>query len=260
MRILIQHIEIWQWALLALGAFLVGLSKTGIAGIGILNVAIFALVLPSMTSVGVVLPILISADIVAVTAYRRHAVWKYLWPLFPWAIAGIIAGWAAFKYIQSHVPDVNAANASVARIIGAILLGLLVLNWWREKNKSEGGVVPHSFWFTAGMGILAGFTTMIANAAGPIMILYLLAMQLPKMEFIGTAAWYFLLLNCFKVPFSANLDLINAESFRVALSMMPFAISGALFGRVIIKYINQEWFEKTALVFTFVAALRLLFS
>jgi hypothetical protein len=247
-----SDISFWQWFFLALGSFSVGLSKTGVPGIGILNVAIFALVLPSRNSVGVVLPILIAADIVAVTAYNRHAVWSHLWRLFPWAAGGVVLGYFAMGQIN---------DKQVAQLIGAILLALVILTLWRKwsQRNVEEEVANASPLFTGAMGIAGGFTTLVANAAGPIMTLYLLAMRLPKMEFLGTGAWYFLILNCFKVPFMMQLQLVNAPSLLLSAKLAPFAICGALFGRAIIKYINQEWFEKTAIAFTVIAALRLLF-
>ena len=250
-----MHLDAWQWVTLVLAAFLVGLSKTGISGIGTFAVAIFALVLPARESVGAVLPILICGDIVAVTAYRRHAVWAHLWRLFPWAAAGIILGYAALGRINAE---------GVAKLVGAILLVVVVLQWWRQCSANrQGGKaerhVPHRLWFVAAVGMLAGFTTMVANAAGPIMIVYLLAMRLPKMEFIGTGAWYFLLLNLFKVPFSSQLGLINPASLLLDLRLAPVAVVGALAGRALIPFIDQALFETLALVFTFLAALRLVF-
>ncbi len=248
------HLGIGPWAVLIVGALLIGLSKTGISGIGIFAVALFALVLPTRESVGAVLPVLIAADLVAVTAYRRHAVWPYLWPLFPWAAAGIIVGYFAIGRINDR---------QVATLVGVILLVLVVLQWWRMRRAQAASAtadtdVPTSLPFVATVGILAGFTTMVANAAGPIMILYLLAMRLPKMEFIGTGAWYFLLLNLFKVPFSLQLGLISPTSLAVDLWLFPLAIIGAIGGRALIPYINQQLFESLALIFTVIAAIKLL--
>ena len=273
-----MHLDGWQWALAALAAFLVGLSKTGIAGIGIFAVAIFASVFPPLLSTGIVLPILISADIVAVGAYRRHAVHSHLVRLFPWAAVGIVLGYFAMEHISGE---------QVARLIGAVLMVMVVLHIWRTRSaqaktrptpnpptstpqpptqiassvqtpSTEIEVVPHSLWFAAIMGLTAGFTTMLANAAGPIMIMYLLAMRLPKMEFFGTSAWYFLVLNLFKVPFSHQLGLISLSSLQVDLWLAPFAVMGALFGRALIPYINQKLFENLALACTLLAGLRLL--
>ena len=87
------------------------------------------------------------------------------------------------------------------------------------------------------------------------MMLYLLAMRLPKIAFIGTAAWYFLLLNLFKAPFSISLGLINPASLGVAVWLGPFAALGALVGRPIVKHLNQRLFELVILGLTFFAAL-----
>ncbi len=247
------HLEAWQWTVLILATFLIGLSKTGITGIGTFAVAIFALVLPARESVGAVLPILICGDIIAVTAYRRHAVWSHLWRLFPWAAMGIILGYAALGRIDA---------AGVSRLVGAILLVVVTLQWWRQRRTSRRGRdpaedVPRGLWFVVVVGMLAGFTTMVANAAGPIMVVYLLAMRLPKMEFIGTGAWYFLLLNLFKVPFSAGLGLINSASLLLDLKLAAVAVVGALSGRALIPFIDQALFETLAMLFTLAAALRL---
>jgi len=281
----VTQVEIWQWALLALGAFIVGLSKTGVAGLGILFVVIFGSVLPARASVGVVLPILISADIVAVTAYRRHAEWHHLWRLFPWTAAGVVLGTIAL----GRIDDVQAR-----KLIGAIVLAMAMVHFWRhwrarvaanaanaanargedalavgiETGIDAGALdaagpvvaaVPVAgIGFVVIIGMMAGFTTMVANAAGPVMILYLLAMRLPKLAFIGTAAWFYLAVNVFKVPFSLYLGLITFDSLRFLAVLAPFAITGALFGRVVLRYIDQKTFERLALIFSIVAGLRLL--
>jgi uncharacterized membrane protein YfcA len=248
-----MHFELWQWALACLGAFLVGLSKTGIAGLGVLSVALFALILPARESVGVVLVVLICADIVAVTAYRRQASWRHLWRLFPWTAVGIVIGYL----VVGRIDDIQ-----IRRLIGIILLTITAVHVVRRAIRAPSAPQadqPRSIWFAPIVGMLAGFTTMVANAAGPIMILYLLAMGLPKLEFMGTAAWFFFAANLFKVPFSAALGLIDAASLSIDLLLAPFAIAGAVFGRAIIRHIDQRLFEVLALLLTAVAAVRLLF-
>lgn len=240
------------WALLALGALIVGFSKTGIAGIGALAVAIFANVLPARESTGVVLPLLIAADVVAVISFRRHAVWSHLGRLFPFAAIGIAAGYLAMKRLGA---------LEIRKGIGAILLTMVLLHLWRQRREKRDGARSEGarpLLYAAGMGTLAGFTTMLANAAGPIMILYLLAMRLPKMEFMGTAAWYFFLLNLFKVPFSRDLGLINAFSLKLNLVLLPFVLVGAFGGRALLPRIPQKLFERLALALTALAALRLI--
>lgn len=254
----------WQWALAALGAYLVGISKTGIAGLGVFSVALFAIalsarestgiVLSARESTGIVLIILIAADIVAVITYRRQASWPHLLRLFPWAAVGIFIGFLVMGRIDAQTTQ---------RLIGAILVTIVVVHFWRQARTKaladlEAEAKPHPL-LAAVTGVSAGFTTMVANAAGPIMVIYLLAMRLPKYIFMGTAAWYFFILNLFKVPFSYSLGLINANSLPISLALAPVAVAGALTGRVLIRHINQQVFELLALVLTFVAGLRLLF-
>lgn len=237
----------WQWAVVVLGAFLAGVAKTGIAGLGILTVAIYANILPAKESTGIILPMLICADVVAVAAYRQHAVWSHMGRLFPWVAVGVVAGFWAMGRID---------NAQVRHAIGAILIAMTGLHCWRKWRKAE--TVPHHWWLAAATGLLAGFTTMMANAAGPIMVLYWLALGLPKLEFLGTGAWFFLIINLFKVPFSYHLGLITPATLQFNLWLLPAVIAGALLGRVIVLRINQTWFEILALGLTVVAAVRLL--
>ncbi len=244
-----------QWLMAAAAAFLVGLSKTGIAGLGVLAVALFASALPPRESTGIVLIVLIAADIVAVAAYRRDVSWPHLLRLFPWAALGIVLGFLVMGRIDAQVTQ---------RLIGAILVALMVIQIVRRVQTRQHTAAPeaaqtHRIW-AALTGVSAGFTTMVANAAGPIMIVYLLAMRLPKLVFMGTSAWYFFVLNVFKVPFSYSLGLINLTSLRISLALIPFAVLGAVSGRVLIRYIDQGLFELLAIGLTLLAGLRLLFG
>jgi uncharacterized protein len=239
----------WQWFLLAVAAFSSGLSKTGIIGLGILPVALFANVLPARESTGALLPLLLCGDVFGVTFYRKHASWPHLWRLFPWVIVGVVAGY----FTMGRVTDLQ-----VRRMIGAILLIMLALQWWRRQYGDFAERLPHSAWFAAMMGILAGFATMMANAAGPVMTIYLLAIGLPKMVFLGTAAWFFLLVNAFKVPFSVKLGLISPSSLVMDAILIVPLIPGALLGPRILQHLNQRTFENMALVLTLAGAVRLL--
>lgn len=259
-----MHLEPWQWALIVLGAFLVGVSKTGIAGFGILFVAVFANVIPARQATGFVLPLLICGDVFAVASYRQHAVWRHLWRLFPWTALGVGLGTLALGRLD---------DVAVRRLVGGIIVAMFALHVWRKRSLAgrvaaapdgRGGAAPDAWvgrapgWFAPAAGVLAGFTTQVANAAGPVMILYLLAMGLPKMEFMGTGAVFFLCLNLFKVPFMAGLGMITAGSLLTNVLLAPVVVAGALAGRWIIHRINQQWFEWTALVLTFAAGVKLL--
>lgn len=241
----------WQWMLLALGALATGMSKTGVPGLGVLTVGLFANALPARESTGALLPLLIAGDFIGVSIYRKHADWSHLWKLFPWVVPGIVGGALALNRVS---------NAQVEKIIGVILLVMVGLQIWRDRKGSDlNGALPHSWWFGGVAGFLAGFTTMVANAAGPVMIIYLLAVRLPKLTFIGTSAWFFLFVNLFKVPFSVGLGLITPQSLGLdALLLLPM-IPGTLLGPFLLKKMNQKVFELLALSLTLVAVLRLLF-
>lgn len=242
-------LEPWQWALAVVAALAIGLAKTGISGLGMLAVVIFANLMPARQASGFVLPMLVFADVVAVASYRQHAQWRYLWKLFPWTALGVVAGYFALGRINDRQAQV---------LIGIIVLSLLALHLIRRSRKTA-GVAEHGWWYAPAVGVLAGFTTLVANAAGPLMVIYLLSMRLPKMEYMGTAAYYFLLMNLFKVPFMVNLGLINARSFSGNLVLLPAVIAGALLGRVILRRLDQKLFENLALGLAAVAGLRLLF-
>jgi len=244
------NLEPWQWIFLAVGAFFSGLSKTGIAGLGILTVALFANALSARDSTGALLPLLICADAFGVAFFRKHADWSQLLKLFPWVIIGVVLGTLALGALN---------DAQAQRTIGGLLVAMVAMQFWRRRQSGDiAARLPHSRVFVALTGIAAGFATMTANAAGPIMFIYLLAVGLPKLALVGTGAWFFLIVNVFKVPFSVHLGLIHAESLLIdAILLLPM-IPGALLGPVILKRINQSMFETMVLVFTIIAAVRLL--
>jgi uncharacterized protein len=251
----------WQWAVAIFAAAFVGVSKTGISGLGMLAVVLFGLVMPAKQATGIVLPLLCFGDIAAVALYRRHATWRLLWRLFPWTAIGVVLGFIALGRINEN---------QTRLLIGSIVLVLVGLHLVRQRRVARRsavvGTVPpsdadnHPAWFAPTIGVLAGFTTLVANAAGPLMTIYLLAMQLPKMEFMGTGAVFFMLLNWFKVPFMVQLGLITADSFKFNLMLAPAVFVGALFGRKLLHRMNQRLFENLALGLSVLAALELMFK
>lgn len=247
-----MHFEAWQWIMMVVGAMLAGFSKTGIPGLGILFVGIFVNVLPVRQATGVVLPMLIMGDLFAVALYRQHAQWSQLWRLLPATVAGVVLGWFVLREIN---------DAQTARLVGLILLLMLVVHLWRKARAgAEAEVVGHApRWFSVLSGLLAGFATQVANAAGPVMSLYLLSMRLPKLEFLGTGAVFFMFINWFKVPFMVQLDMINPDTLVLNLWLAPAVIAGALLGRAVLPRINQKAFETAALALTAAAIVKLLF-
>jgi hypothetical protein len=240
-----------QWAIGALAAVMVGISKTGLAGLSALSVAAFAQVFPSKQATGLVLPLLILGDIMAVFIYRRHAQWRHLRKLFPWTAAGVVLGYFALGIVS----DRNARY-----LIGAIIFSLAALSfWWRSRSADAEERALSAHWSVgACIGIAAGFITLIANAAGPLMAMYFVAMRLPKLEYVGTAAVFFMLLNFFKVPFMVNLGLITWDSLEFNLILAPGVVLGVVAGRWLLARINQSVFEQMVLVLCATAGILLI--
>lgn len=238
------------WMVLAFCAFLIGLSKSGLPGAGILVVPLAAAVLPARASTGLILPILIAGDLLALLRNRRHADWRPMLRLLPAACVGVVVGYL----MMDRVTD-----AQLRPVIGAIILGLLVLGGFRARRERDPAPPRFRPGVTVATGLLAGVTTMLANAAGPIMQLYLLGMRLPKAAFIGTGAWYFLVVNCFKVPFSARLNLITPDSLAINFLLLPAVVLGSFAGGRLLAVLSQRSFDLAVRWLTALAALRLLF-
>ncbi len=246
-----DQLETWQYLLIALGAAFVGFGKGGLPGVGNLTVVLLALALPAKASVGVLLPILISADIVAVAIYRRHALWPYIIKLLPWMFVGIVIGYFVFSRVN---------DAHVKFLIGVILLSMTGVHFfrkWSRRHHDGEDQLPHHPVFIATTGIIGGFATMVANAAGPVAALYFIASGLPKYAYIGTSAWLFLLVNVIKVPFMMDLGIIDFSSLGFSASFMPYALVAALITPLIVKRINQRVFEILIWVFVVIGGLKL---
>ena len=238
-----------QWAGYGTGALLVGVTKTGIPGLGPLIVPLLASVFPARASTGVLLPLLIAADVFAVLRYRRHAIWRHLTRMLPWTVGGVVAGWRVLGAVDDRELEV---------MIGLIVLAILAVGAAREHWPDADGTVFGSWWWAALAGLAAGFTTMVSNAAGPIMIVYLLAMRLPKHAFVGTGAWYYFLLNLVKVPFSVNLGLITGATLLLNALALPAIALGALLGMAALERIPERGFTRSMQALAALAALNLL--
>ncbi|MEV4341849.1 sulfite exporter TauE/SafE family protein [Streptomyces sp. NPDC049590] len=248
------HISGWEFAALAFAAVLVGFSKTAVSGANTVSLAIFAAVLPARASTGVLLPLLITGDVLAVLTYRRHAHWPTLWRLFPAVAAGLVAGTLFLVW---------AGDGTVRVSIGAILLFMAGVTVWRRRT-AETPPAPEAVTNRAGRvkarsyGVLGGFTTMVANAAGPVMSLYLLSAGFRKLGFLGTSAFFFLIVNVSKVPFSVGLGLIDGRSLLLDAALAVFVVPGALLGKLAVNRINQRLFEQLVIAATIVGGVQLL--
>jgi uncharacterized protein len=234
-----------NWVLILLGAFIIGLSKAGLKGIDMMNVTIMAIVFGGKASTGIVLPLLCVADIMAVLYYHRHAQWPHFWKLLPWMVAGILIG----VYVGK---DMN--EALFRKIMAVIIVLTVIIMFWLEMRKTP--VVPENKFFASGLGLASGFTTMLGNLAGAFSNIYFLAMRMPKNDFIGTAAWVFLVINWFKLPFQVIYwKNINATSLLTDLWLLPALLLGFFAGLKIVARIKDDGYRKVILVLTLAGAI-----
>ena len=254
----IGTLGLYQWVAAILGGFFVGIAKAGIAGVNGLFVGLFALVMPSVKqSSGVVLPLVIFGDWIAVAAYRRHLQWRHLIRLFPWAAAGVVLGYFALGHWTDH---------TIKTLVGTIILTLAILSYWRRFRTGAAAAAAGEemqpiriHWFAgACLGLVAGFATLVANAAGPLMAIYLVAMRLPKMEYVGTTAIFFAMINLFKLPFMINLGLVSGPSVAFDVCLFPAVAIGLFAGRWILQRIRQRVFEEMALALSALSGVALL--
>jgi uncharacterized membrane protein YfcA len=240
-----------HWLLAVAAAVGVGMSKGGLAGVGLFHVVVFAFLFGARDSTGVVLPLLLAADVCAVSVFRQHARWDYVRRMLPPAAAGIVLAASFMRGIS---------ESAYKPLIGWMVLVLALLQVLRMQRPDMLGEVPHTRAAVWGIGLAAGASTMLANAAGPIVTLYCLAVGLPKFEVVGTLAWFFFIVNAFKVPFSAGLGLIRTETLLLNLVLVPAVIAGVFGGRWILHRLPQRTFNALLLGFAVLAALKLIFG
>lgn len=238
-----------QWILLAVCGMLIGMSKVGVPGVSMLVVPALALIFGGKASTGILLPMLMMADLFGVGYYHRHAEWKYLWKLLPWAFVGIgIALW-----VGEVVNDTWFKN--IIAILVFLCIGLML---WHDRKKGQ-NLFPDTWWFSAMMGILGGFATMIGNVAGPIFAIYLLAMHLPKNSFIGTGAWFFLIVNFSKFPLHIFVwKTINLDTLTLDLMLLPAIAFGAFAGIKLVQKISEKLYRTAVIIVTSLSAFLLL--
>ncbi|MFM2145716.1 MAG: hypothetical protein RL732_552 [Bacteroidota bacterium] len=245
---LFQLFSLPSWGMIFLAAFFIGLAKAGLKGIDMLSVTLMAIVFGGKSSTGIVLPLLSAADIAAVTYYNRHAQWKHFWKLIPWMVVGILMGVYAGK-------DMN--EAVFRKVMAVIILITIIIVLYQEYRRSR--EVPSHPLFAAGTGLAAGFTTMIGNLAGAFSNLYFLAMRMQKNDFIGTAAWVFLSMNLFKMPFQIFYwHNINKQSLLIDVALLPSLAIGFWLGIHIVGRIHDEHYRKLVIGLTLVGAIMML--
>lgn len=237
-----------QNLLCSCAALCVGLSKSGFPGVSLMTVALMAQSFPALQSTGVLLPLLIVGDVCAVRAFQRHTVWPQVFRMLPPTMLGVVAG---FLWMRT-LPE-----SGFKPVLGWMLLLTVGLQGVRAAFPELASSVPHSRIFAWSMGLLAGFATMMANAAGPVMAIYFLALSLPKENLVGTSAWFFLIINTAKLPFSAALGLLHTPALLLDLQLAPLVLLGTWLGERLLGKVPQRVFETLLLASAAAAAMRL---
>jgi uncharacterized membrane protein YfcA len=234
-----------NWILILLATFIIGLSKAGLKGIDMMNVTIMAIVFGGKASTGVVLPLLCFADIMAVSYYNRHAKWAHFWRLIPWMVIGILIGVFVGKDLNEDV---------FRKIMASIIVVTVLIVLFMEMRKNI--IIPNNKIFAGSMGLMAGFTTMLGNLAGAFSNIYFLALRLPKNDFIGTAAWLFMVINLFKVPFQVIYwENITADTLYIDLLLLPALLAGFWTGIKTVTRIHDESYRKIVITLTLAGAI-----
>ncbi len=239
---------LWQWIVLAFGSLLIGMDKAGLRGIGIIAVPLYAGILGARMSTGVLLPLLLVGDVCALVIYRNKVAFSYLKKMLPMTLVGIVAG----MFLGNYMPD-----RMFTLFLACIVSLCLILMVYKEIKGSELHLPDH--WAAhSGAGLLGGLSTMIGNAAGPIMAAYLLALDLPKTIFIGTGAVFFFIVNVLKLPVHIFFwGTMRADTLVFSLTLAPFIFLGINVGFFIVKIIPDRPFRYFVLVATAAGTVRL---
>ena len=243
----------WHWTLAFVAAVFCGVGKAGLAGLGMLNVLIMASLIPRTGSTGVVLPMLVAADVLACAVFGvRHVDWRAIGRLSVPIFAGVLVGWKVLAWLGSAPAHMFGA------VVGWMVLAMAAVQVLRQQWPAVDRSLPHSRLFGWFAGLLTGLATMIANAAGPISTIYFLILGFAKKEFIATMAWLFLIVNLVKVPFMAQQGLITADTLRFNALLVPAIVAGFFLGRWAVHRIPQKPFERLVLALTIASAIRLI--
>lgn len=239
------------WIIAAIAAFCIGLTKSGFGGFGIIAVLLMAEIIPARESTGVVLPMLIAADLMAIGSFHRHVVWIDFWKLLPTTFLGLLTGW----FLMGRIPV-----AIFGHLLGWMVLAMMALVLWQRFDRRVLSSIIHHPMMATGSGFLAGISTMLANAGGPAMTFYLLARGLDKMAFVGTCAWFFFVTNLAKLPMSWSLGLVTLKSLLMNFVLLPLIAAGMLFGKFFLGKIPQAPFEWLLIVMAVASAVKLILS
>ncbi|MDR1745565.1 MAG: sulfite exporter TauE/SafE family protein [Planctomycetota bacterium] len=254
-----------QWIVLNITAFMYGFNKTGIVGSGVICTPLMLLYFTAGQTMGILLPLLVVADIVTVIIMRHSVRWLHILKAMPWALTGIVAGWLIARHAVS---DAGGGDALLRKIIAGSLVCLMLFGFYlrfnpslvRGQPASAGSDRPAKTWFACFMGVMGGITTMLANNGGPAWVVYLMTLGLSVKEFIGTAAWLFFIQNVTKIPFGISLGFINRDAISLIPYLLPALGIGLAVGVITVKRLSKSFFDNVTQFLALAGSLYLLFT
>jgi uncharacterized membrane protein YfcA len=240
----------------SIAALIVGLSKTAFPGAALVATPLVATIVSGRLIPGTTLPILFAGDIFAVIWYGHHTRWDLLRPMIIAVSFGFAAGAAFFAIVGSSTRPIDL-------VIGTSILLIAVMQVWRMAHRQD-PVAPTAA-TAAVYGSSGGFTTFVANAAGPILNTYLVRLGLGKDELVGTSAWFYFSVNVAKFPvylalgkWSSGGPFITGESLAFDAALFPAVLIGLLSGRRLLHKLPEKGFLIGVLALSVAGAIKLL--
>lgn len=243
-------LDLSAWILLTMAAFCIGISKAGFSGASIISVFLFAQILGAKQSIGFALPMLIIADLIVYPVYKKHASWKAVWPLIWPALIGIAIGVAVISHVDNHI---------MRRIIGGIILAMAFIQILSKANPDKFYKAAINKYTGITAAILGGIATSLANAAGPVMRIYMISRRMEKLQLLGVGARFFLVINIIKLPLHSKLDLITSGTLLVNAILSPAIALGIISGYQLVKITPQPVFQITVIIFAIISGAGLAF-
>jgi len=237
------------FALIALAAFLVGLSKGGMPAVGMLSVPILSLTMPPLVAAVLLLPIYILSDIVSVWLYRREYSVENIKVLIPAGIVGVLIGWATASFVSDRMVSV---------LIGVMGITFCLHQW--TKKKTGHIAAPANIRKGLAWGTLSGFTSFVSHAGAPPFQIYVLPQRLPKMVFAGTTTIVFAAVNLAKVIPYSSLYPYTLSTLQVSAYLLPVAAVGTVVGKKLIERLSEKWFFLAVQIALFIISIKLVAS
>lgn len=236
-----MHHPLLFYVVICLAVAILGLSKGGFAGIGMLSTPLVALVMGPLSAAALMLPIMLVQDVIVVGLYRRSFCRPILWTLLPGAALGVVLAYGAAAEVPEWGVEVLLGGISV---VFALYQLVVALSKSAAANSMRSGpVAGGANWFGALCGAGAGFTSSIAHAGSPPFQFYVQPLNLSRDIYIGTSVMFFALLNAMKLPAFLALGLLSPAGIKESLIFLPLAILSSWAGARLVRFVDLRHFN-----------------